>query len=47
MISRIFLGMGLVLLAIIVLMLGILLIKGIIKLVKHIVMIHVKAIYNL
>lgn len=46
-ISRIFYGIGMISLGVIILLLGILLIKGIIKLIKHIVMLHVKALYDL
>lgn len=46
-ISRLFLAIGLISLALIILGLGILLIKGIIAIIKHIVIMHVKAIYDL
>lgn len=46
-ISRIFYGIAMISLGVILLLLGILLVKGIIKLVKHIVLMHVKALYDL
>ena len=46
-ISRVFYGIGMISLGAILLLLGILLVKGIIKLVKHIVIMHVKALYDL
>ncbi|MDE7195305.1 MAG: hypothetical protein K2O14_15250, partial [Oscillospiraceae bacterium] len=46
-ISRVFYGIAMISLGVILLLLGILLVKGIIKLVKHIVLMHVKALYDL
>ncbi len=46
-ISRIFYCIAMISLGVILLLLGILLVKGIIKLVKHIVFMHVKALYDL
>lgn len=46
-ISRVFYGIAMISLGAILLLLGILLVKGIIKLVKHIVLMHVKALYDL
>ncbi len=46
-ISRVFYGIAMISLGAILLLLGILLVKGIIKLVKYIVLLHVKALYDL
>ncbi len=46
-ISNLFLGIALISLGVIIFMLGILLVRGIIKMVKKIVIMHVKALYDL
>lgn len=46
-ISRIFLGIGIISLGVIIFLLGMLLVKGIIGMIKKIVMMHVKALYDL
>ncbi|MGN1422012.1 MAG: DUF1700 domain-containing protein [Oscillospiraceae bacterium] len=46
-ISRIFLGVGIISLGVIIFLLGMLLVKGIIGMIKKIVMMHVKALYDI
>ena len=46
-ISRLFLGIGIISLGVIILLLAFLLVKGIIHMIKNIVMMHVKALYDI